>query len=494
MYQEADMWDAALRVAQLHLPHRVQEVSAAHQRAQARGGKGGSRADYVQQGRQLEQQRSFDEAIDLYLSANSRSFENAADLEDIWARAVECARNNVPNRHVQVALKVASMLGEVRREEPAADILFEIGRHDEAISVCLQGKRFEKAKALAQGNPALKLRVEEAYRTHLVAQEDTGELVELGRADVALDVLAKRGDWDRLWEVAAKERATSSIQGKYAIMQAAELLRGERAEIDRAVLLLQQRPGPTNEPAVNLYKQLARHVLGRRADAELGPGGESKGYEGKGGEERGGSYASTVAALRDVLYRAANQSRTTSGGALPIDFQDCLMATHYLNMYYQCKSLGLLEHAAKCSITLLKYPQCIPQDKAFYLAGMACKEQGNVNLAFMLLNRYVDITEAIDAGDANLLDNTDYQDLDAIPLGGPLPNSHYLSDDEDREEVRTWVLSVITDSDVDQRVVPREQAGGLFQEMLSSVGCLGQHSGRTTPRDLSNLRSAMGCR
>ena len=29
------------------------------------------------------------------------------------------------------------------------------------------------------------------------------ELVELGRTDVALDVLAKRGDWDRLWEVAA---------------------------------------------------------------------------------------------------------------------------------------------------------------------------------------------------------------------------------------------------------------------------------------------------
>jgi hypothetical protein len=43
--------------------------------------------------------------------------------------------------------------------------------------------------------------VEEAYQGHLIVNEDHKELVELGRSDVALDVLAKRGDWARLWEV-----------------------------------------------------------------------------------------------------------------------------------------------------------------------------------------------------------------------------------------------------------------------------------------------------
>lgn len=47
------------------------------------------------------------------------------------------------------------------------------------------------------------------------------------------------------------------------------------------------------------------------------------------------------------------------------------------------------ELSAKCSITLLKYPDLIPQDKAFYQAGMACREQGNINLSFLLLNRFV---------------------------------------------------------------------------------------------------------
>ena len=47
--------------------------------------------------------------------------------------------------------------------------------------------------------------------------------MELGRTDVALDVLAKRGDWDRLWEVAAKEKMAPSTVGKFVIMRIEEV-------------------------------------------------------------------------------------------------------------------------------------------------------------------------------------------------------------------------------------------------------------------------------
>ena len=63
------------------------------------------------------------------------------------------------------------------------------------------------------------------------------------------------------------------------------------------------------------------------------------------------------------------------------------MATHYQHMLYSAKSMGLKDIAAKCAVTLLKYPDSVPQDKAFYQAGMLCREVGNTNLAFMLLNR-----------------------------------------------------------------------------------------------------------
>ena len=40
---------------------------------------------------------------------------------------------------------------------------------------------------------------------------------------MALDVLAKRGDWDRLWEVAAKEKMAASTVGKFVIMRIEEV-------------------------------------------------------------------------------------------------------------------------------------------------------------------------------------------------------------------------------------------------------------------------------
>lgn len=452
MYQEADMWPEALKLCQLHLPHRVADVNMAYQSAQARVGKGGSKSDYMNNGRNYEQNKQWNQAIDAYLSARKDKIDSVDDLEDLWERAIELARTYSPNRHVEVALDVSRRLVDLRREESAADILFEIGRHEEAINVCINGKRYEKAKALAQVNPSLKRRVDEAYQGHLVSNEDTVELLDIGRADVALDVLAKRGDWDRLWEVAAKERVSTQVLGKYALIRVEELLRkGGDDVIDEAVNTLSKRAGPATDAALNTYRKLVTALLSRRLEAE-GPG-----------------YSNTVAILREVLYRLGNQYRTqASDKRLNREIEEMLMATHYQHMLFSARSLGLKDIAAKCSVTLLRYPHYVPMDKAFYLAGMACREQGNINLAFMLLNRYVDITEAIDSNDSSMMDNTEYHDTDAIPLNAQVPTFHYLNNEDLREEVRTWVLSVVTDSSIEQRFTPREQSRNTLYEGLYS--------------------------
>lgn len=41
----------------------------------------------------------------------------------------------------------------------------------------------------------------------------------------------------------------------------------------------------------------------------------------------------------------------------------------------------------------------------------------------------MDLTEAIDTNDASFMDNADFQDCDAIPLNGPLPERHYLEEE-----------------------------------------------------------------
>jgi intraflagellar transport protein 172 len=145
------------------------------------------------------------------------------------------------------------------------------------------------------------------------------------------------------------------------------------ADLDEAVKTINKRNGPATESAVGTYRRLVMRLLSRSSK-----------------EETGGEHAAIISMLRDILYRLANQYRSQPiDKKLNAEMLEMLMAVHYQNMLYSAKTLGLKEIAAKCSITLLKYPNLIPHDKAFYQAGMACREQGNTNLSFLLLNRFV---------------------------------------------------------------------------------------------------------
>lgn len=146
----------------------------------------------------------------------------------------------------------------------------------------------------------------------------------------------------------------------------------KNSDLDEAVKTLQKRPAPATEPALGSYRRLVIRLLSRSID------------------EENTEHAATISSLREVLYKLANQYRSSQlDRSLSAEILEMLMATHYQNMLYQAKTLGLKEIAAKCSITLLKYPSYVPQDKAFYQAGTTVKEHGNINLAFLLLNRYV---------------------------------------------------------------------------------------------------------
>lgn len=151
-----------------------------------------------------------------------------------------------------------------------------------------------------------------------------------------------------------------------------QLHRGPAKGIDEAVRVLHKRQGPATEAALQTYKRLVRSVLSRQLEQEVG------------------EHVAIVGLLRESLFRLANQYKaSTADRQCSQDIEELLMATHYQHMLYANRNFGLKDVAAKCAVTLLKYPAVIPQDKAFYQAGTVCKEQGNTNLAFMLLNRFV---------------------------------------------------------------------------------------------------------
>ncbi|CAN0030916.1 unnamed protein product, partial [Sphacelaria rigidula] len=82
-YEEAGMWQDALRVCQRHLPHLAHKVQTQYQAAQALTGSGGTKADYLSAGRALEQNRDWSAAIDAYLKVVRGVARGIHEIRDV---------------------------------------------------------------------------------------------------------------------------------------------------------------------------------------------------------------------------------------------------------------------------------------------------------------------------------------------------------------------------------------------------------------------------
>lgn len=175
-------------------------------------------------------------------------------------------------------------------------------------------------------------------------------------------------------------------------------------------------------------------------------------------------YQILVSEMREVLFNLGASHRDTQQDVLGIhgtnEFEQLLMAIHYYHLYITCMQHGLRGIALKIAITLIRYSGIIPIDKTFFLAGTLAREQGHDNLAFVLLNRYIDLTEAIDEGSIENIDNADFADATNVPFPFDLPQVQYICEEDDREEIRDWVLSICMDKSIDQQLPSRQQSLG----------------------------------
>ncbi len=63
-------------------------------------------------------------------------------------------------------------------------------------------------------------------------------------------------------------------------------------------------------------------------------------------------------------------------------------------------------------MSLIRYTDTVPADRAFYEAGVACRDDDKQAMAFVLLNRFLDLAEAIEEGSLDAIDNADFADTD----------------------------------------------------------------------------------
>lgn len=431
-YKECGMWNDALRLVKEYLPNKMEEVMDEYREWQRKTGSMGIET-LLQNANESEVQGDHWHAIESYMQLSPQHSDNIDLLEEAWEKAAELAMKFVPDRARAVVAAVCDRLTSVNRPEPAIDLFLGVDMIQEAIELCMQIGNWNKARTLAKEHSAeVSQFVEQKYVMSLKqggTRENAAALVTVDPSS-GLDMYVERGEWDECLKQAAKQGAP--VLNKYTALYAATLIRQGRAE--QALGLFVKYGAPVVPQNFNLYKHIASDLFSTPS---------------------GLSY-SVYAQLRDLLLTVAEGTKQANDLASQRDFEKLLIIAHYMATRAAASSQSaLLECATKLSIALLRHTDIVPADKAFYEAGQLCIKNGWESMAFVFLNRFLEVTEAITEGSLNL-DNTDFVGTD-IPFEIPLPKEPSIPEGR-MEATREWVITYSMDRKSVQ-VLDRDERG-----------------------------------
>uniref|UniRef100_A0A2K6MV73 Intraflagellar transport protein 172 homolog n=1 Tax=Rhinopithecus bieti TaxID=61621 RepID=A0A2K6MV73_RHIBE len=442
-YKEAGLWSDALRICKDYVPSQLEALQEEYEREATKKGARGVEG-LVEQARHWEQAEEYSHAVDCYLKV--RDSGNSGLAEKCWMKAAELSIKFLPpQRSMEVVLAVGPQLIGIGKHSAAAELYLNLDLVKEAIDAFIEGEEWNKAKRVAKElDPRYEDYVDEHYKEFLKNQ---GKVDSLVGVDViaALDLYVEQGQWDKCIETATKQNY--KILHKYVALYATHLIReGNSAQ---ALVLYVQHGAPANPQNFNIYKRIF-------TDMVSSPGTNcAEAYH---------SWAD----LRDVLFNLCENLVKSSEANSPAheEFKTMLLIAHYYATRSAAQSVKQLETvAARLSVSLLRHTQLLPVDKAFYEAGIAAKAVGWENMALIFLNRFLDLTDAIEEGTLDGLDHSDFQDTD-IPFEVPLPAKQHVPEAE-REEVRDWVLTVSMDQRLEQ-VLPRDERGAYEASLVAA--------------------------
>ena len=426
-YMEERMYGEALRVAKKHAPHLVYEINKRY------SGAGGMRSegtadDIFKSAKMWEDSRDYTKAIDGYLEITDTHSNDHDFLEETWERAYNLAMSHDKDRLRDVVDIVGERLFNIRRYVSAAEIYESIGDYEKAVEIFIIGERFDRAKQVAlHVNPKSE---QNRLVDKVVERERQYKMDHGGDQDDPEDCF-NQGNYERCLMLAEKQG--SDMLNSYLERYTKQLVKG--GEWNQAAKVLSQYGCPPVQNLFAVYKTIALEILAASNVAEL-------------------------TCCKDMLQRLTDNLALSYDESNPVykEFHEYLMINHFLLLKIECSQNPALSHIyCRLCISLLRYTRIIRADKAFLDAGIACRNEGMNNMAFVFLKRYLDLAEAIDDPDnAQFEDNADFQDTDIpSPYDIPLPENNLMSEDE-REEIRDWVLQIQMDDEVETTLSMRQ--------------------------------------
>lgn len=187
---------------------------------------------------------------------------------------------------------------------------------------------------------------------------------------------------------------------------------------------------------------------------------------------------------------------TSGGSPVPASaaahFDELLWVFHYHALRAACRGVDELQPlAAKVSVALLRHADLIPADRAFYEAGSDARALGWDSLAFVLLNRFLDVADLVEeeSRDAAALDNTDFEGTDIPHEKLLIPDQPCVSNSQ-REQAKEWVLAVSLDQRIEQ--VRNKRTIRLHRNSSESSMCFKRGSNETNGKCRRNCRWTNG--
>eukprot|EP00955_Chlamydomonas_euryale_P116459 366417-Chlamydomonas_euryale.AAC.27 len=456
MFREQKMWHDAMRIAEDYLPGKVAEIQV----EMASGGPagptpdGGANADAViAQARKYEAGNDYARAIEAYLSLSPKDSPNVDTLESCWMQAANLAMNYQRHRMHDVIAAVSGKLCSSKRHASAGELHESIDDVQGAIRVFCAGGLFDRARALAGNNPTFNTYIQEQYNKHLVSNEAAEEMAAQGGSmgQQALEMYVQRNDWDKVHEAAAQQGA--DVAALYASKHAERLFK--QGEYGTAASVLGAHGAVVAPAYIELYRGIAMGVLGAAS------------------HERSRAAEAGLKAMMFKLVSKMGSSTAVSANVVA-EFRKMYLAAHYTALANEATQAGLKDLAAMQKTATLRYAGIIPADRVFYEAGMAWRNAGRPNMAFVMLNRFLDLCDAMDEPDtsAAMIENADYANTD-IPFDFTIPQRPYVGEAE-KEGVRDYILELSMDQTVEQVLSTRrcEQCGSeTYEANLTCHSC-----------------------
>ncbi|CAG9462268.1 unnamed protein product [Pedinophyceae sp. YPF-701] len=437
MYQTRSLWNEALRVAQHYLPeYKTKQIRLAMSAASGGQMPGGGAEGALARAQALERGREWTGAIEAYLALDTSKLGDLDALQDCWERAVALAENHVSDRLQDAVDRASAQLCGIGRHAAAADVCRRVHDWTGAIKAFAQGGMWDEARSLANANGSadLKRLVQQQYERQLVQAGDADGLASQGATTEALDMMVRRGEWEKVHEMAAK---LSPDTAAVYVRKHATMLLAQRDPVGAARVLDACGP-PVTPDLLPVCVDVARQVVALPRDRE------------------DGSNDGHLARVMRRLHAAVQASPSLRGAPGAKDVEALTWTAHLLAMRRRAVQEGWVETAALQSTALCRYVPAIPADKAFFLAGDAWRAAGRENMAFVFLNKLLDIYDAREeqaSGGDPALDMSDMVETD-LPRVFELPEDSYL-DDTEQEDVREWVLAVSVQAQVEQELSQR---------------------------------------